>query len=239
MNSDFNHINLAAPAALAMVAAVFGLAAAVLAIVVGWIARKRVFAIWVGAAAGSSMVLYMAVLLGLSFVSQERALPPGAEKYFCEIDCHLAYSITNVERVKTLGSGPQQVTALGEFYVVSLRTRFDETTISPRRPRNATLTPNPRELELVAADGREFPVSPAANAVLDAAGNNTWLGQPLVPGQQYVTRVAFDVPRDAVSPRLLLTSRGWDYRWMIGQENSWGHKKTWLALGPASAVAGR
>jgi len=239
MHSDFNSINLAAPAVLALLAAVFGLALSAVVIVVALLARKRVVAIGMAGVAGSGVLFYCVALFGLSFFSQEQVLPLGGEKYFCEIDCHIAYSIASVERVKTLGNGPSRVNARGEFYVVTLRTRFDETTISSSRPRNAPLTPGPREAVMVAADGREFPVSASATAALGAEGLIAPLRRPLIPGEQYVTHLAFDLPVDAKNPRLLLTSKGWDYHWMIGQENSWLHKKTWLALDPPTAVAGR
>ena len=46
--------------------------------------------------------LYAAALLASSALSRERVLHPQEKKYFCEIDCHLAYS---VERVEVAGFG--------------------------------------------------------------------------------------------------------------------------------------
>src|SRR5215831_17778140 len=59
------------------------------------------------------IVGYGALLLGFSLCSRERTLARGQEKYFCELDCHLAYSVQNLERVKTIGT----TSAAGEFYV--------------------------------------------------------------------------------------------------------------------------
>ena len=73
--------------------------------------------------------LYLVCLLIFSFASSEKVLARGEEKHFCEIDCHLAYSVTDVRETKTLGDAPDQLTAAGLFRVVTIKTRFDETTI--------------------------------------------------------------------------------------------------------------
>jgi hypothetical protein len=237
MNTDFTYLSLALLAVLGLLGAIFGVGLVTVVIVAALALRKRGVALGTAALAGLGGLLYASLLFGLSLISQERVLAPGGEKYFCEIDCHLAYSVVDVRTAKTLGSGSGQASATGVFYVVSLRTRFDENTTSARRPRNATLTPNPRELALVSATGETFPVSPAGQAALDAEGANPSLMTPLIPGQQYVTRIAFDAPANLSTPRLLLTAQGWETRWLIGQENSWFHKKTWLALGNVSATA--
>ena len=41
-----------------------------------------------------------------SFASSEKVLARGVEKHFCEIDCHLAYSVTDFRDTKVLGEGP-------------------------------------------------------------------------------------------------------------------------------------
>ncbi len=49
----------------------------------------------------AGVVLYSCVAAVFSLRSRERVLARGEEKYFCEIDCHLAYSVTDVRRVLT------------------------------------------------------------------------------------------------------------------------------------------
>ena len=116
-----------------------------------WFARKPKFARIALGTIGVGAVIYLALLLGFSAGSRETDLARGQEKYFCEIDCHLAYSVADA-RMKPDGN-----------YLVTLRTRFDETTTSPRRPKDATLTPSPREARLVDSAGHEYaPVSVAA-----------------------------------------------------------------------------
>src|SRR6185503_6686279 len=95
---------------------------------------------------------YATLLLGASLGSRDRVLPVGAKKYFCEIDCHLAYSVQHVERTRSLGGRYAQ----GAFYVIYLKTWFDQSTISPQRSREAPLYPNPRQVYVADATGRRF-----------------------------------------------------------------------------------
>src|SRR5437763_7093268 len=69
-------------------------------------------------------VAYSLVLLIFSLASADKVLARGAEKHFCEVDCHLAYSITDVRQTKTLGPPARAVTAQDMFYVVTVKTRF-------------------------------------------------------------------------------------------------------------------
>ena len=103
---------------------------------------------------------YGVLLLAFSLFSREHTLATGEEKYFCELDCHLAYSVQRVERVKTIGN----VTANGEFYVVTLRSRFDASTTAPCRPRDVPLTPDPLGFAVVDGQGRQVERSTAGQA---------------------------------------------------------------------------
>jgi hypothetical protein len=62
---------------------------------------------WVGLGAGAFGIAlfcaYVLVLLGVSLTSHEKLLTPGERKYFCEIDCHIAYSVVSVEETSALG----------------------------------------------------------------------------------------------------------------------------------------
>jgi hypothetical protein len=181
---------------------------------------------------------YSATLVGASLVSQEWTLSPGAEKYFCEIDCHLAYSVSGAKTAATIGAGTSEAKAQGRFMIVTVRTRFDETTISRNRG-DRPLVPYPREISLLDAAGNSYPVSEAGQKALDALGEaGASMIQPLRPGESYVSRLVFDVPAGIANPRLLIASPS-DPRWigtvLIGSEESVWHKKVFLALDPASA----
>ncbi len=209
--------NMNFPAPLAVVGflgACLGMVLAIAALIIFWLARKRKFARYSAAAMGTGLVVYFGMLVGFSLASRANILSRGQEKHFCEIDCHLAYAVVDV---KTHGD------AVSNDYVITLRTRFDETTTSSHRPMDAPLTPSPREVRLIDSTGREFsPVSSTGTSLLMT---------PLRPAESYTTRFEFSVPKDASGLRLLLnTAPAWPDRLVIGDENSWGHQKTYFAL---------
>ena len=106
--------------------------------------------------------------------------------------------------------------------MITLRTRFDETTTSPTRPKDAPLTPSPREVSLIDDNGVQY--SPAAT-------EGTPLLTPLKPADAYITRLEFTVPKNASGLKLLInTAPGWPDQIVIGDENSWLHKKTYFSL---------
>ncbi len=206
-----SNMNLPAPlAVLGFVGACCTSVLAVIAVLVFWFAGKPKFA---GVTASTIAVLaavYLFLLLGFSAGSHEIALARGQEKYFCEIDCHLAYAVVDV---KTSPAGR---------CIITLRTRFDETTTSPSRLKDATLTPPSREVRLI--DGAGRPYAPVGTS-------GTPLVTPLKPADSYTTQFAFDLPKDATGPRLLInTAPAWPDHLVIGDENSWLHKKTYFAL---------
>jgi hypothetical protein len=209
-----SNINFPAPLAIVgFLGMCGGLLLAIAALVIFWLARKRKFARHAAVAISAGAVTYFALLIGFSLGSRTNILSHGQEKYFCEIDCHLAYSVVDVKT---------QTTADSSDYLVTLRTRFDETTTSPSRPKDASLTPSPREVRLIDSRGQEYaPVS----------SSGTSLMTPLRPAESYTTRLEFRVPKDASELRLLLnTAPAWPDHLVIGDENSWMHKKTYFAL---------
>jgi len=170
--------------------------------------------------------LYLALMLGFSLASSEKVLARGEEKHFCEIDCHLAYSITEVRDTKTLGEPPNQVTAAGAFRIVTLRTRFDENTIGRNRG-NGLLYPNSRVVSVSDENGNEYFPSAAAQQVLEKSQTaGTALTSPLRPGETYSTTLAFDLPANIKNPTLWIREGESLTRFVIGHENSFLHKKT-------------
>jgi hypothetical protein len=88
-------------------------------------------------------------MLLFSVASQTVVLASGQEKYFCELDCHIAYSVVSS------GFQPDPQIAGDTRYVVDVQTRFDPTTISPRRG-NGPLTPGPHEVSLIDKARHEY-----------------------------------------------------------------------------------
>lgn len=216
VNTAGTRSNMNFPAPLAVVgflAACVGLFLAVASAVIFWLARKPKFTRGAGTALGVGGVIYFGLLLGFSAGSHDTALARGEEKYFCEIDCHLAYAVMD-ERSQEGGQWNE--------YLITLRTRFDETTTSPQRPKDAPLTPSPREVLVIDSLRRRY-------AAVSTAG--TSLTTPLKPADSYTTELKFRVPKNARGLRLLIrTIPGWPDRVIIGDENSWLHKKTYFTM---------
>ena len=54
---------------------------------------------------------------------------------------------------------------------------------------------------------------------------------PLRPGDSYIPKWRSELPKDANGLRLLIqTIPAWPDQFVIGDENSWLHKKTYFAL---------
>lgn len=227
----FTNVNLTAPiGALALLGTGFVFLLAGLAFVYTLIKRKfganKLVLLLTAVVAAS----YLGVMLLFAFTSSEKVLARGQEKHFCEIDCHLAYSIVDVTESRTLGNAPNQATAAGTFRVVTIKTRFDETTINPTRG-NALLHPNSRVLTVIDENGKKyFPSLEGQQALERANAAGTPITTPLRPGESYTTTFVFDLPADVRAPALLITEGEWITHFVIGHENSPFHKRTKLQL---------
>jgi len=201
-------------------------------------ARRSTFLAKLGAGAVITIAAgYFLLLSGVSLASSEQTLPPDGWKYFCEIDCHLAYSLVSVQAATTLGPELQQTAAHGKFLVLRVKTWFDERTISAHRG-NGPLTPNRRGVLLLDDTGRRYEPSPEGQFALARAGiNSTAMTQALRPGESYTTDIVFDVPKDVSGLRLLITEDDPETRFVIGHENSLLHKKIFFDVDAASRLA--
>jgi hypothetical protein len=212
-----SNMNFPAPlAVMAFLAAAAGVILALFSAAIAWFARKPRVARACLLVLAAGAILYLGLLLVFSLASRPHILARTQEKYFCEIDCHLAYSLLDVKTEPAAGA---------THYVVTIRTRFDETTTSPTRPKDATLTPSPRTVLLIDdSSGQQYqPV----------AIEGTPLQTPLKPSDSYTTQLAFEVPPRAGTKSLrllIITTPGWPGRVVIGDENSVLHHKTYFAL---------
>lgn len=199
--------------------ALIGTAALLLLLAAGAVAalrrRRRVGAAGLAGAGAAVAAVYTAVLLAISVASQEQTLNRGDRKYFCEIDCHIAYSVEGVEA---------STEDLGTRYLVSVATWFDPSTIASFRG-GAPLTPNARVAFLLDETGRRYP----------AAGDSVRaLSRPLRPGESRRTTLSFLVPDGARRPRLFLGDPGGVENLLIGHENSPWHRRIAFSLQPRS-----
>lgn len=206
-----------------------------LAFVAAFAAGRRNLAMRILGGAALFAGVYGGALITFSATSSEQLLSAGQTKYFCEIDCHVAYSVTGVTTAKTLGEGASAATANGLFYVVTLRSWFDEETTSARRPKDMPLWPNPRTIHAFDDSGRRYATSLAGQKAI--VGSTVPVTHQLQPGESYETTLVFDLPEGAQRPRLLMAD--WDpiSTFLIGHENSFRHKKTYFALEPSTSVS--
>jgi hypothetical protein len=210
------HTNMNFPAPLAMAgigAAFVGTLFAVALMSLSLITRQRTILRWTCRLFAACVVIYILLIFGFSLGSRNEVLARGREKYFCEVDCHLAYSVLDVK---------QQPAPAGMRYTVTVSTRFDETTIASWRPRDVPLRPSPRSVQLIDAQGHRYGLDSSSGIPLNT---------DLIPGQSYTSDLSFVVPAGASGLRLLIGSvGGWPDKLVIGDENSWLHKKTYFAI---------
>jgi hypothetical protein len=195
--------------------------------------RRSLLALVSTVAVGGLLLSYFAALVGVSLASPEKTLPVGSWKYFCEIDCHIAYSVQNSYTAATLGPETSPAVARGMFVVVKVETWFDGNSISKFRG-DGPLTPGPRRIYLVNNAGQRFlPRSWSGSAPVDSG---TPLTTALRPGESYWTNFVFDAPNEHSSYRLLITSED-DLvsKLVIDDENSLLHRKIYLGLGGQKA----
>jgi len=223
----YTNVNLAAPVGVLAFLGTAGLLGILCCVLIFALAtRRRRLSRLAGVAVVVLAGTYVGLLLVFSFISSEKVLARGEEKHFCEIDCHLAYSVTDVKETKTLGDAPNQLTANGTFRIVTIKTRFDETTINPNRG-NALLYPNSRVVSLADEQRHEFFPAPQAQALLETKQQSgTPMTAPLRPGETYSTTLVFDVPANVSHPTLFIREGDAVTHFIIGHENSFLHKKT-------------
>jgi hypothetical protein len=172
------------------------------------------------------LVGYAAVLSFFSFASFDRTVARGDEKFYCGMDCHIAYSVQRVDRTKNIGD----TSANGESYVITVRSHFDERTIAPWRG-NSPLRPDPPTLTLVDNAGHSYPISETGQKAWEAAHPQQHsLTDGLRPGDSYETTWVFDVPADGRSLRMFAGWNGFPSHVLIGDEASPRHAKTYFAL---------
>ncbi|AHG88544.1 hypothetical protein J421_1007 [Gemmatirosa kalamazoonensis] len=173
------------------------------------------------AAGGTVAVIgaYAAALVALGAAGRDRVLGPGEPKVFCEVDCHLAYTVTRVRVTPT---------AAGDRYTVTVRTHFDEHSVAPWRG-DDPIYPNARRVRVVDAAGHAW--NPGTRG-------GTALSAPLRPGESHESTFTFDLPAGVTAPRLELTEAAAITRLLVGHENSPLHGKTVMALGRGFAAGG-
>ncbi len=178
------------------------------------------------AVAGATYVLAIIVVA----VSSDRQLIAlGGEKHICEIDCHVAYSVLGVDTVRELGS--TRPADGNEFHVITVRTRFDRSTISNRRSLDMPLFPGARNIRIYDAQGNTYAVSAAGQAALgQPAPSPNMLTRSMKPGDEFIAKLVFELPRGALSPTLLIQDTDFTKWVLIGSETFPLHAKALFRL---------
>lgn len=171
---------------------------------------------------GGIAVSYTLIGVGASVTSDELDLQRGQRKYICEVDCHLSYSVTDVQKSQTVLDGDKPTSTDGIFWTVTVAVLFDKETISKRRPLTMPLSPDPRMILAVDEYGRVY-------RDFISVPRDPW-ARALRPGESFTFDLIFDFPSDVRAPRLLLTTDTFVDPFLIGHEQSLLHKKIWFTL---------
>ena len=176
---------------------------------------------------GAGMLLYVSTLVAVALLSDQKVIALGGEKHFCEIDCHVAYTVEGVRTADSIGGVRPQ----GVFYIVDLRTRFDPETVSDERALGRPLRPGPRKIRLISEPVGEVEVSVEGQRALNGQVPGAhMLTRPLVPGEEFRTQLVFDVPRSVTDPMLLVQDSDFTKWVLIGSETFPLHKKAVFRL---------
>ena len=211
---------------LAVTILVLTAAAAALAVAM-WTKRAWLRTFVLGAAS-VWFAFYGVTLLATSFFSAEKTLRPGEAKKFCGFyfDCHLSASVVGVRRAKTFGA----LRAKDEFYIVRLRIANDA--------RAAALALETPRFALFDEQGRRY--EPVED--LTVTRERPRFEEPVPAGGAIAEELAFDLPPDAWGLRLDAREGGPLARafekLLIGDEDSFLHRRVFFALAEQTAAAG-
>jgi len=208
---------------LAFIGAFFGLVGLAMAVIVALLTRHFRAAWRIGWLMLAWAGVYIAVLLLASFTSSPRRLDLGQEHCFDE----MCFSVQSVTTTKTLGTGSNQITANGVYYLVTVQLR----NAALRQPQK----PSQPAVWVIDAQGRKY-----TEAVSTAEEQGPPFGQSvafpqlwnqrLQPGETQAHILAFDLPADVSQPALVITEGGGPTYLIIGDENSFFHSKTEFRL---------
>ncbi len=214
-----------------MMVMVMGGAYAILLIIQAWKRREYRQALGVGKWLLAGIGVYFVTLLGFSVTSNDRLVGSDGVQ-FCSLDgdCGMTGAIVRVERRKTAGNPPRELTANGMFYVVTAKVSSSEANPKFR----------PKELTgyMVDANGKTY--SRRTQAEWEVAGET--VTDPAIlyqivsgpSGGSYRKTMVFDVPVGVQEPALVLQQGSWLDRMMqlflVGDEDSMLHGKTKLQV---------
>ncbi|HVF91269.1 MAG TPA: DUF4352 domain-containing protein [Blastocatellia bacterium] len=214
-----------------------GLPLALFCIAFALLARRRGIALIIAGGTVIWLGLYFMKLVAVSSVSQERVLSLNQEKRFCGFyfDCHRMVSVSGVRQAREIGAPQEEKKAQGIFYIVTVKVSNDA--------RVAALALESPTAKIVDSGGRCFERDLEAEAALQKAqGRRVAIEQTVGPSSSFTMELVFDLPPDTESPRLFISEGDRLSRlvelFVIGDEDSLYHKKTFFSLDPAPGQSG-
>lgn len=200
------------------------------AIRIAWKNRRYARGIKIAKLTAIGLLIYLGVLLGVSFTSTEKIAGGGEEARLCDLmaDCSRRAAVVGVEKRRTLGTPPQEMISDGMYYLVTVKvTSYTQ---------NPSL--NPRDLSGVVVDAQDneySPFAPGQKYVDNPRGSENPFELRVGPtGGTYKRVLVFDLPRDIEQPALVLQEGSFLEHlvelFVIGDEDSLFHRKTKLLL---------
>jgi hypothetical protein len=166
----------------------------------------------------SFLVLYMILLLSVSFFSPQHVLAMHQERCFDD----WCASVEQVIQQPGVGTAPT-VTAHGVFYLVTMRITSQARAITQRAL--------DVQVYLLDATNQRYDPSPTGQQALDETGQS---GQPLdsklAPGGSFTRTIVFDLPKSASHLALVVNHGLFPGVLIIGNEQSFFHKPTIIQL---------
>ncbi|MGB7265949.1 MAG: hypothetical protein WBC92_10585 [Terracidiphilus sp.] len=196
---------------VSIVAAIGGVAAVVRG------ARRTGKRIFVGLAI--SWVVYFSVVAIVSATTPQRIIPIGQDGCFDE----MCSAVIHAETAGELGPPGQTVKAQGIFYVITMRV---SNLSRGRAQREGGLR------ALLWAAGKSYEVSPDGQSAWETAnGATARLTAQLQPGESIESVQVFDLPKDALTPGLVL-SHGFTPGYFVIGESPIFRKPTLMRITP-------
>ena len=186
---------------LLFVGSVLGAAVLLLIALVALLRGRARTAGRLGLGALAVVALYAVVLVTTSLASTGRVLAMTDNKKFCAADCDLWFAVEKAEHRPGL-------------YVVTVKVISDAARV--------TMKPSDPKATLIDERGTEYQPSDE----LDPAP----FARPVGPHESYTKTLAFHVPDDLKGPSLYIQEGGWITKLIVGDENSFLHRKTLIRL---------
>ncbi|MSP14441.1 MAG: hypothetical protein EXR62_15995 [Chloroflexi bacterium] len=162
-----------------------------------------------------TLCVYILVLLGASYLSQEQLVPMGADKCFDD----WCATVTGSNESGAIGDTRAQ----GKFITVDLRVTS--------RARRISQAPDTPRIVVIQGSGETYPISQAGQSALERQETGLKpLASKIDAGASFDTKAVFDMPVNAQNLRVLISEGSWITMFLPDYENSFFHKKVVYAL---------